>query len=128
VPFTLDNIGILEGQQNYCPDDHVFSGHGNSQPVVEGVKPAINAPSSETEAYETLRHSLLVLIQVISSPILKVARFKSPGQVWEYLKETYYRDDPFAFIHQIDAHLLILRLREIVRISVDALVSASVLS
>ena len=49
-------------------------------------------------------HLMLTLqsMRVISKPILKkISKSESPHEIWEYLKETYYRDTVFSFIYQV---------------------------
>jgi len=71
--------------------------------VVDSVVPPSTASAEELLGYKTLsKHALLVLIQVISKLILKkVSKYRSPHAIWKYLKETYYRDTAFSFIHQV---------------------------
>jgi len=45
---------------------------------------------------------MLVLIQVISKPILKkISKLSTPHEIWNSLKETYYRDNAFSFVYQV---------------------------
>ena len=103
----LDNIDVLEGHANY--DDWVdqmtivFTAMGCEELVVEGSTPDVRANQDEINDYKALRsQALLVLIQSISKPILRVvAKKKDPHAIWKHLKETYHRDTAFSFVYQI---------------------------
>ena len=71
--------------------------------VVNGSATSPTASSAETEGFNALsKHALLILIQVISKPILKkVSKYRSPHGIWKYLKETFYRNTAFSFVHQV---------------------------
>jgi len=105
----LDNIERLEGQNNYedwaSQMTMVFDAMGVYDIVIEGSEPDTCASSSSPEhaRYQALsKHALLILIQVISKSILKkVSKYRSPHGIWKYLKETYYRDTAFSFVHQV---------------------------
>jgi len=104
----LDNIERLEGQNNYedwaSQMAMVFDAMRVYDIVIEGSELDISASSSSEHArYQALsKHALLILIQVISKSILKkVSKYRSPHRIWKYLKETYYRDTAFSFVHQV---------------------------
>ena len=103
----LDNIEPLTGQQNYdvwsSQMTMVFDATSVYEIVINGLQPSTKASPSDVEGFQALsKHAMLILIQVISKPILKkVSKFRSPHEIWNYLKETYYRDTPFSFVHQI---------------------------
>jgi len=103
----LNNIERLEGQHNYedwvSQMAMVFDAMGVYDIVVEGLVPDSCTSSSEHARYQALsKHALLILIQVISKSILKkVSKYRSPHGIWKYLKETYYRDTAFSFVHQV---------------------------
>jgi len=103
----LDNVEHLEGQQNYEDWSSqmvmVLDAMSMYNIVVDGVEPGWNASAPEQEGFQSLsKHALLILIQVISKPILKkVSKYRSPYAIWRYLKETYYRDTAFSFVHQV---------------------------
>lgn len=71
--------------------------------VVDGAEPSSDASAEEHEGYQMLsKHALLILIQIIRKPILKnVSKYRSPHAIWKYLKETYFRDTDFSFVHQV---------------------------
>ena len=114
----LDNIDVLTGQDNYedwsSQMSMVFDAMSVYDIVVNGEEPPPNASPSELEGYNALmKHAQLVFIQVISKPILKkVSKFRSPHLIWKYLKETYYRDTAFSFVHQLADLLLLTTRRE----------------
>lgn len=111
---TLSNIEQLEGQQNYEDWSSqmvmVFGTINILDIVVDGAEPAPDASAEEHEGFLTLsKHALLILIQVISKPILKkVSKYRSLHAIWKYLKETYFRDTAFSFVHQVAGLCLLL--------------------
>jgi len=107
APIKLDNLERLEGQTNYedwaSQMSMAFTPIGVYDIVINGVQPALNATEKELEAHEVLsNHAMLVLIQVISKPILKkISKLSTPHEIWKALRETYYRDNAFSFVHQV---------------------------
>jgi len=102
VPFKLDNVDLLVGHENY--DDWaaqvglVLRGMGVMDIVLD---PTVAKSVADTAAME--QSALLVLIQVLSKPILKVvAKLHHPHSIWTYLRQTYYRDSAFSFVSQIN--------------------------
>jgi len=83
----------------------VFCAMGTYSIVIDGAQLAAYALNSEKEAYNTMSQStFLVLIQVLSKPILKkVTKYRTPHEIWCYLKQTYHVDSAFSFIHQMYA-------------------------
>jgi hypothetical protein len=103
----LDNIEILTGHENY--DDWadqvtiVLDAMQLSEIVIEGKDLTDGADDDEKAVLKTLRsQALLVLIQLLSKPIMKiVAKKRDPHAIWKYLRETYRRDTAFSFVQQI---------------------------
>jgi transposase InsO family protein len=103
----LDNIEILTGHENY--DDWadqvtiVLDAMQLSEIVIEGKDLPDSADEDEKPVLKTLRsQALLVLIQLLSKPIMKiVAKKRDPHAIWKYLRETYRRDTAFSFVQQI---------------------------
>ena len=107
APIKLDNLEHLEGQINYedwaSQISMAFRLMGVYDIIINRVQPALNATDEELEAHEALsNHAMLVLIQVISKPILKkVSKLSTPHEIWKALRETYYHDNAFSFVHQV---------------------------
>jgi hypothetical protein len=100
-PVKLDNIEILTGHENY--EDWaeqvtvVLDALQLSEIVIEGKTTTDDATTKALKS-----HALLLLIQVISKPIIKlVAKKRDPHSIWAYLKENYHRDTAFSFVQQI---------------------------
>jgi transposase InsO family protein len=98
-PVKLDNIEILTGHDNY--EDWaeqmtvVLDALQLSEIVIEGRTVADNETALRSQA-------LLLLIQVISKPIMKlVSKKRDPHLIWTYLRESYHRDTAFSFVQQI---------------------------
>ena len=101
-----DNIAPLEGENNYEPWAQqlsmIFDAMGATEIVVDGYQPPIGA--SEAEKTFCAQEVVLALVQVISRPILlQIGRQRSPHNIWVYLRETYYKDSPLSFVHEICA-------------------------
>ena len=77
--------------------------------VVDGVKPLSTASTAEKDGYRRMSNQALpVFTQVISEPILaKVSKIDSPHAIWKYLRETFYRDIHFSFVHQLNELCLV---------------------
>ena len=89
VPVKLDNVDLLVGHENY--DDWaaqvglVLRGMGVMDIVLD---PTVAKSDADAAAME--QSALLVLIQVLSKPILKVvAKLHHPHSIWTYLRQTH---------------------------------------
>ncbi|KAF8430726.1 hypothetical protein BGX38DRAFT_381827 [Terfezia claveryi] len=71
--------------------------------IIKGLKPTIDMIQKEKELFAAMENqAILILIQVISNPILKViSKFDSPHEIWSHLKDQYYCDTPFSFVYQL---------------------------
>jgi hypothetical protein len=103
----LDNIEILTGHDNY--EDWaeqvtiVLDAMQLSEIVIEGSTLPDDASATEKAVAKARKsQALLLLIQVLSKPIIKlVAKKRDPHLIWAYLKESYHRDTAFSFVQQI---------------------------
>jgi len=107
APIKLDSLECLEGQTNYedwaSQMSMAFRPMGVYDIIINGVQPALNATDEELEAHKVLaNHAILVLIQVISKHILKkISKLTISHEIWKALRETYYHDNVFFFVHQV---------------------------
>jgi len=107
APVKLDNLELLEGQNNYedwaSQMSMAFKPIGLYDIIVNGVHPDPYTTIEKHETYEALsNHAMPVLIQVISKPILKkILQLSTSHEIWKALKETFYRDNTFSFVHQV---------------------------
>jgi ribosomal protein L37AE/L43A len=103
----LNNIEVLTGHENY--EDWadqvtvVLDAMQLSEIVIEGKDLADDADEDDKALLKTLRsQALLVLIQLLSKPIIKiVAKKRDPHAIWKYLRATYRHDTAFSFVQQI---------------------------
>ncbi|CCX04219.1 Similar to hypothetical protein VITISV_009642 [Vitis vinifera]; acc. no. CAN75537 [Pyronema omphalodes CBS 100304] len=103
----LDNIEVLTGHDNY--EDWrdqmmiIFDAMQVSELVIDGATPAEDADDDEYEVFKALKaQCLLVLIQVLSKPIIKVVAKKcDPHAIWVYLENTYHCNTAFSFVQAI---------------------------
>jgi len=107
APIKLDNFEHLERQTNYedwaSQMSMSFRPMGIYDIIINKMQPALNATDEELEAYEALaNHAMLVLIQLISKPIMKkISKLTTPYEIWKALRETYYHNNVFSFVHQV---------------------------
>jgi len=80
--------------------------------AVDGVTLEESADSTETDAFEHLKHTAsTIFIQVVSQDILeKIVELENPQLMWTWLRTEYYRDSAFALVSQI-MHLVSLPTR-----------------
>ena len=49
-----------------------------------------------------MQQALMIIIQLVSEPILaQIATFTTAHEMWVYLRENYYADTCFSFVHQM---------------------------
>lgn len=49
-----------------------------------------------------LQQALLIIIQLVSEPILaQIASLRTAHEMWVYLRENYFSDTYFSFVHQM---------------------------
>ena len=67
--------------------------------VIQGTIPI----SMTTDIANNLRQqALLVMIQLVTEPIMaQLANLTSAYEMWAFLKENYYTDTSFSFVHQM---------------------------
>ena len=101
--IKLDNIKPLRGIDNYetwsCQVALVLFAIGAKSLVLTGVTP--DGMSADV-AHNLMQHALLVIIQLVSEPIMaQIASFSNAHEMWVYLKENFYADTYFSFVHQM---------------------------
>ncbi|RPB27941.1 hypothetical protein L211DRAFT_475088 [Terfezia boudieri ATCC MYA-4762] len=76
-----------------------------TQVVVNGYRPPISASAAQLAHHKHIAtESLLLLIQVVSQQImLQIGRHWSAHKIWLYLRKSYYKDNPLAFVYKIHA-------------------------
>ena len=100
----LDNIKVHKGQENYetwaSQVSLVFYVIGAKSLILDNLVPA----NMSDDRAESLRHqALLVFIQLVSGPIMgQIAHFTQPHEIWAYLRESYYPESYYSFVHQMD--------------------------
>ena len=65
-----------------------------------------------TDIANNLRQqALLVVIQLVTEPIMaQLANLTSAHEMWAFLKENYYADTSFSFVHQMQKIFTLLLL------------------
>ena len=98
VPVMLGNVDLLVGYENY--DDWATQvGLVLREMGVMDIVLDPTTAKSVADAAAIEQSALLVLIQVLSKPILKVvAKLDHPCSICTYLCQTYYRDSAFSFV------------------------------
>ena len=82
-----------------CQVTLVLFAIGAKSLVLTGIPPDTMTPD---EADNLMQQALLVIIQLVSEPIMaQIASFTSTHDMWVYLKENYYVDTCFSFVHQM---------------------------
>src|SRR5690606_26328249 len=105
--IKLDKLEPLTGQENYtiwaATMKHIFKSLKIASIVIDGATPSAKATSSEKAAFEELcEEANTIIIQVVSTDILKmIVTMDSPHQMWQYLREQFYRDTAYALVSQI---------------------------
>ena len=99
----LDNIKPLKGHENY----ETWSSQVTFVLYAMGARALIidnNSANLSPDKAETLRYQvLLIFIQLVSSNIMaQISHLMDPHAIWVYLKETYYPDSYYSFVHQMD--------------------------
>jgi len=98
VPVKLDDIDLLVGHENYN-DWAAQVGLVLREMDVMDIVLDPTAAKSVADTATMKQSALLVLIQVLSKPILKVvAKLQHPHSIWTYLRKIYYRDSTFSFV------------------------------
>jgi len=83
--------------------EHIFKSLKLARIVIDGAIPSAKTTSSKKAAFEELcEEAKTIMIQVVSSDILKIIVTKdSPYQMWQYLREQYYKGTVYALVSQI---------------------------
>jgi len=107
VNVKLHSIAKLTGQENYriwsASMNIVLRGIKAHDIVVDGVTPAEDADSTETDAFEYHEHTAsTVFILAVSQDILeKIVKLEEPHLMWTWLHTEYYRNSAYALVSQI---------------------------
>ena len=100
----LDNIKPLKGHENYetwaSQVSLILHAIGAKTLIIDNILPAT---MDDNTADELRQQTLLILIQLVCSAIMaQIAHLTDPHEIWVYLRNTYYPETYYSFVHQMD--------------------------
>ena len=101
--IKLDNIKPLRGQENYeiwsTQVSLILYAIDAKSLIISGIQPDDMAAD---HAANLMQQALLIIIQLVTEPMLaQIASLPNAQQMWAYLRENYYSDTYFSFVHQM---------------------------
>jgi hypothetical protein len=104
----LDNVEVLKSSDGYelwsQKMSVIFEVMGLYEIIVSGIDPSPLASAEELITFQRAqRQGLLVIIQVVSNEISgKLAKLKTPHDMWIYLRTSYRRDSTLTMSLRFD--------------------------